>query len=443
MLFCLSGWLYWTYNMNDPFYNKKASKFFRIVSSYYFWTNFMLMVSQLLSPLGFNGGLVIWISGLPFIGAIITFEHKSNIDQLFSSNLKFKSGRELESHLVYVLQLVQNQDEDKNTYMLMTGYIEKHKEICVEDDCPFKSKKKRHRLISEKEDLTEKLLKQLERMYKLGIKKYPTCTRLRLSFAFFQLERLKNKNKAYEELTYAQKTDPTFEEEFIIYRFKKIIRENLENAGEDNTTDLIELIRFDNHISLCEEAMLQVARLHKEFWTQLKEETPELKKLNTLGSRITKTVNTVRENYAEISKINSSVPEVLHCYAVYLILVANEVAEGKKLFEIAHKVYSEKINMSSKNKAPAEEGFLNESQLEDSEHAILMVSAKKGSVGKILNTNLLFTELSGYYRKEIIERNIEKIMPEIFCTNEAHGEKMEEWVGRKDASAYEENCTDS
>ena len=51
--------------------------------------------------------------------------------------------------------------------------------------------------MNEKEDLIEKLLRQLERMYKLGIKKYPTCTRLRLSFAFFQLERVKNKNKAY------------------------------------------------------------------------------------------------------------------------------------------------------------------------------------------------------------------------------------------------------
>lgn len=33
----------------------------------------MLLVSQLLGPLGFNGGLVIWISGLPFIGIIIGF----------------------------------------------------------------------------------------------------------------------------------------------------------------------------------------------------------------------------------------------------------------------------------------------------------------------------------------------------------------------------------
>jgi hypothetical protein len=36
---------------------------------------------------------------------------------------------------------VQNQSKDKNAYMLLIGYIEKHKETCDEEDCPLKSKK--------------------------------------------------------------------------------------------------------------------------------------------------------------------------------------------------------------------------------------------------------------------------------------------------------------
>ena len=50
--------------------------------------------------------------------------------------------------------------------------------------------------------------------------------------------------------------------------------ENSENSEEESSTDLIEVIRLDNHISLCEEAMSRAARLHKEFWAELKEETP-------------------------------------------------------------------------------------------------------------------------------------------------------------------------
>jgi deoxyadenosine/deoxycytidine kinase len=86
--------------------------------------------------------------------------------------------------------------------MLLIGYIEKHKEVCTEEDCPLKVYKKRAsangRQNSDIEESTIQLIKQLERMYISGIKKYPTCTKLRLSFAFFHLERTKNKKKAYE-----------------------------------------------------------------------------------------------------------------------------------------------------------------------------------------------------------------------------------------------------
>lgn len=122
------------------------------------------------------------------------------------------------------------------------------------------------------EENCKQLIKQLDRMFQLGLRKYPTSTKLRLSYAFFHLERTKNKNRAYEEFVRAEKTNPGFSEQFIIYRFKKIIKENLEDEeDEENNADLIELIRFDNHVSLCGEAMLLSVRLHKEFWTELRE----------------------------------------------------------------------------------------------------------------------------------------------------------------------------
>ena len=91
---------------------------------------------------------------------------------------------------------------------------------------------------------------QLERMYKQGIKKFPLSTKLHISFAFFYMEELKQKAKAYEEFIRAERASPSFIEEFIIYRFKKIIKEKLEESKEEES-DLIEIIRFDNHVSLC------------------------------------------------------------------------------------------------------------------------------------------------------------------------------------------------
>jgi hypothetical protein len=92
MLFGFSFWQFWCYMVNEPYYNKKATKFFKIVSAYYFWTTLMLMISQILAIWNFNGGLVIWLGGLPFLFIIILFERKSNIGKLFASNLKFRNG---------------------------------------------------------------------------------------------------------------------------------------------------------------------------------------------------------------------------------------------------------------------------------------------------------------------------------------------------------------
>jgi hypothetical protein len=114
---------------------------------------------------------------------------------------------------------------------------------------------------------------------------------------------MKNKNKALEQLVHAQRCKPAFYEEFIIYRYQKIIRENLDEANEQNA-DIVSIIAFDNHISLCEEYMKLSANLHKEFWAELKEEQPDLGKLNTIGSKISKFVNEAKDNYFKMQKIN-------------------------------------------------------------------------------------------------------------------------------------------
>jgi hypothetical protein len=41
--------------------------------------------------------------------------------------MKFKTGDELDNHISCVLQLVAQQSGDKSSYMLLIGYIEKHK----------------------------------------------------------------------------------------------------------------------------------------------------------------------------------------------------------------------------------------------------------------------------------------------------------------------------
>lgn len=63
--------------------------------------------------------------------------------------------------------------------------------------------------------------------------------------------------------------------------------ENLDEIDNENSeNDIVKLIAFDSHIQQCEEYMKLSAQMHKEFWAELKEESPALSKLNIIGSRI-------------------------------------------------------------------------------------------------------------------------------------------------------------
>jgi hypothetical protein len=58
---------------------------------------------------------------------------------------------------------------------LLAGYIEKHKDICLEEDCPLKSSKKKRGSKNEVEMSFEvsllKLIQVIDRLYSDGVKK--------------------------------------------------------------------------------------------------------------------------------------------------------------------------------------------------------------------------------------------------------------------------------
>jgi hypothetical protein len=56
-------------------------------------------------------------------------------------------------------------------------------------------------------------LKVIDRIYLNGLKKFPKSAKLRLSYAFFLLEHMKNKLKALDQLNYASyNTKPALDE---------------------------------------------------------------------------------------------------------------------------------------------------------------------------------------------------------------------------------------
>ena len=97
------------------------------------------------------------------------------------------------------------QSVDRNSAILLDGYIEVHKQVCNKEDCPLKVKGQQNQRLNKafqvvnQEALNEKYSKLYQLIYKFyfyGIKKFPSNTNLRLSYAFFLLEKMQYKQQS-------------------------------------------------------------------------------------------------------------------------------------------------------------------------------------------------------------------------------------------------------
>lgn len=137
--------------------------------------------------------------------------------------------------------------------------------------------------------------------------------------------------------------------------------------------------------------MIYSAKLHKQFWTELREEIPNLQKLNETGGHIIEIVNTVKSNYNQVRKINSHAPEIIHNYGVYCMFIGQKMSEGKKCLAQAKRSYYQK---KAQGQLGVEEGKL---EVDDANSSIV-VNASAGSMGKILLVNDNFVQMSGYLK---------------------------------------------
>lgn len=191
-----------------------------------------------------------FLVGIPLIISILITFSKHEMILLFTNLNKFQSGETVQKQIRYYLELVDRKDRDRNSFTILKGYISLYEESCTIQDCALK--KYNFNLIQNKLDTTAFLLQHAESLYQSGISKFPNCTPLRISYAFFLLERLNKKQQASLELTNAEKYSPSFDEQFIIYRYKKLIEENSGGGNDhDESLDIVSNIAYKNHFTQC------------------------------------------------------------------------------------------------------------------------------------------------------------------------------------------------
>ena len=93
-------------------------------------------------------------------------------------------------------------------------------------------------------------------MYRFGLQKFPTCTSLKIQYAYFLMDRMNKKTDALNELSQASVINPPFDEQFLVYRYQKISEDFGEGgAGGDphgnGGMDMAAKFAYENSLRQC------------------------------------------------------------------------------------------------------------------------------------------------------------------------------------------------
>ena len=435
ILLCAGAtYLFYIISHERPYYNEKISKFLNCVHGAYMYASYITLVIMLLESTNFTAGLQLFIIGFPvFVIVIVVYGDSRNMI-LLKPLEEFKSGREWQFKVRYFLTLLNYRDINKYFNRILKGFIYDHEDSCHVLDCPLKTyksslvgilndkKKKQSKGSSIENPLL--LLNYANRLYLTGLSKFPDCTSLRISYAFFLLEHMGNKNRAVIELGIAEKSHPPFDEEFVIYRFSKIIEEEMQESHSDSNgnLDIVNGIAYDNHVRQCKSYIDKAAYYHHEFWTLLLEDKPDFIKLDKSGSKINFAVASVEDHWAKLQKISPNEPKSLRMYAEFLIEILNDKESGAELLSRAKDTAISKSNIIESN--------MDQNLLQSDGAACIVASGEANKLGEILKFNQSTCRIFGFTSIDLQGRKVSMIMPEMLV--KYHDQAMQNAANNND-----------
>ena len=140
--------------------------------------------------------------------------------------------------------------------------------------------------------------------------------RIRILYSQFLLEVMRNHNLAIAQLILAEKERINFIDAFQVFRLRKMIENELNeaynsNKGNENETyeeqdkmQMVSLMAYESAFSQFKAAIEKVAYLHIRFWINLEDDTPDLKRLCEDGVEVIDAIEQVELAMDKMQKIS-------------------------------------------------------------------------------------------------------------------------------------------
>ena len=139
------------------------------------------------------------------------------------------------NHIKSFIYLIDNKENFRNAYVLLKGYIVVFEENCTIEECPLK---KYLNCIKFGNNGNPFLFQHAEFLFSICLAKFPNIIEVRFAYALFLIQRMNKKKQAKELLKGLEDMTDSIEEQFIIYRCKKIMEDDFSDLNNENNCNL-------------------------------------------------------------------------------------------------------------------------------------------------------------------------------------------------------------
>lgn len=427
--------------LHNPYYNHSFEKLTKIMLGLFYWTLIVYTISLILEGDFVRGPFIGWLIGLPSISLIVYFKQGARAELLVIPPNTIHDPTKLYYELLYLIKLWLRYYSDKQSAMLLDGYIEVHRNICKRNDCPITVKKNDDEEgIDDFNGMHDKMIiedvqKFIDMLYFDIIKRFETNIKIRLNYLFFLTDKIKNNLVAVKELEVLEMLNPNFQEKFIIYKYKRMV-EDIENEEDQKllTVNMDHKICNETYnkymIDLFMKKLEESVVSYIDFWSIIMHEKIDFDQLKMIGAKIDKIKVEIDKSWNKVVSLNtSSKSELMVVYGKYLTSIANDTEEGEELIAKAQKM----IEIESSKKKD-----LNYFEITDDISKILIpliiVSGQPKQIGIIVNINMSCCAMFGYTKKELIGKNIKKLVPDLVASQ--HDKYIENVIEKKKVNFF-------
>ncbi|CAD8180491.1 unnamed protein product [Paramecium octaurelia] len=400
--------------LKRPFYNKVVQKLWSAISGLVFYTNFMLLTAFTFEHLILIGTIKGWLMTAPMLLVILLQEQRQNINLLQANLIQQLSSQEIIRLSEFLIELCESFEKDQNQEILMLGFLEVHKQTCLNPQCAIKTSFELSKKFKDNSKYTDQrmILKEIiDQTYQVALQIYPQSIDIRLHYSSYLLDTLEQGQKALIQLDKAEACCPSFGQQYLIFKMRKTIDQSyLKSSIAAKEVTYIQTIdrsmkyQYQQIKQLTEECAYRKI----SFWNTLLDENPNLAMLLKYGTQILQSIHLLNK---QLFKFQRSNPQDASIFK--LLEKFNRHVHQLESFKVVQKANKKKLIQQQ-----SERQFLkNQDELSQYSYPVVVLElfGKANQPSIIRNVNQAFHSLLGYSKTDVIGKPISQILQDKYC----------------------------